>query len=174
LKDRREIWKAVVGFDGAYEVSDLGRVRSIDRVIVTSAGVSRAIKGAIKGGRVTPYGYHRVNLCVKDKRTNKFVHRLVMEAFLGESELMTDHIDGIKTNNNVDNLEYVTPRENARRYHASKGGLPTGVSVGKITGEYCAKILINRKAVHLGNHKTIEGARNAYLEKLESIGEKEG
>lgn len=104
-------WKTIKGYEGLYEVSNDGRVRRL-----------RFINGRhnfekIKESKQTlnTCGYMTVNLCKNGKSNTKRVHRLVAEAFLGESNLQIDHIDGNKQNNNLSNLEYVTPKENTNR-----------------------------------------------------------
>ena len=106
-----EIWKDIVGFNG-YEVSNLGRVRSFH-----------------KGGRILSpglvSGYLQVNLYCGGKRNQMYVHRLVAETFIPnpESKSEVNHIDGNKSNNRVENLEWATPSENAQ--HAHDTGLLT-------------------------------------------------
>lgn len=113
-----EIWKDVVGLEGCYQVSSLGRVRSCDRV--TSHGHKR------KGGLLRVHlgrGYLRVPLCNLGKEFTVSVHKLVAEAFLGDRPdgWQINHIDGNKANNCFLNLEYVTPQENMD--HAVANGL---------------------------------------------------
>lgn len=104
-------WKPIKGYEGLYEVSNDGRVRRI-RFINGSHNFEK-----IKECKQTlnSWGYMTVNLCKNGKSNTKRVHRLVAIAFLGESDLQIDHIDGNKQNNRLDNLEYVTPKENTNR-----------------------------------------------------------
>ncbi len=122
FEDNEEEWKPVRGFEGKYEVSNYGRVRSVDHEVVCWGG-SRIVSGRILKQRVE-HGYCRVQLSLgKNDCVHKQVHRLVAEAFVanpyGKPEV--NHIDGHKTNNCVFNLEWVTSSENS--LHALKNGL---------------------------------------------------
>lgn len=112
-------WKKLDGF--YYEVSDCGKVRSIARVTMRSNGkkhtvVSKVLKPATDGG-----GYSRVALMQNGKLITKKIHRVVAECFIGQSEKEVNHINGIKSDNNISNLEYVTRGQNMR--HAFASGL---------------------------------------------------
>lgn len=100
----REEWRSVVGWEGLYEVSNLGRVRSKTRY-----------KKVLKG-YVIPSGYVEVILSTKNKGKHKLVHRLVCESFIPnpQAKPCVNHKDGNKTNNCVLNLEWVTYSENER------------------------------------------------------------
>ena len=107
-----EVWKAVVGFVGRYEVSNKGRVRAI----VTNHGkVCECIKPARQRSATCEYLY--VQLWTKDRPTTEAVHRAVAKAFVPnpDNKPMVNHIDGCKLNNNASNLEWVTCSENHRR-----------------------------------------------------------
>jgi len=113
----QETWKPVVGYRGLYEVSDLGRIQSLH-------GHSRQVGHVLLASEMgrAGKGYLGVSLCRNDTRRSALVHNIVMRAFVGPKRgREVDHIDTHKTNNRLDNLEYVTPRENYRR--AQEAGL---------------------------------------------------
>jgi hypothetical protein len=115
-----ERWLPVAGYDGFYEVSDQGRVRSLSRK-VQNAGKVDYISGRILSPNFTGKGYLFVNLCRNGDRTMAYVHRLVATAFLPPSEAPhVNHIDSVKTNNAASNLEWVTPKQNT--HHAIAAG----------------------------------------------------
>lgn len=105
----KEIWKDVVGYEGLYQVSNLGRVKSLPKLKKTPT-TTFMTKEIIKIPSICK-GYLRVNLMGK----NFFVHILVAEAFIGGRNGMTvNHIDECKTNNRLCNLEYMSLSDNIR------------------------------------------------------------
>lgn len=104
-------WKPIKGYEGLYEISNDGRVR---RLRFTNGSHDFEKVRECKQ-TLNTWGYMTVNLSKNGKVNTKRVHRLVANAFLGESNLQIDHIDGNKQNNRLDNLEYVTPKENTNR-----------------------------------------------------------
>lgn len=85
-----------------------------ERYIVSDTGLIWAIKKdglKLKKQHISPKGYKKTNI----DEVPLLVHRIVMEAFKGKSDLTVDHIDGNKLNNNLSNLEYVTAQENTKR-----------------------------------------------------------
>lgn len=125
-----EIWKAVPGFEGLYEVSDLGRVRSLDRTVIRRAKSGphpKRIKGKMLVLWKHPTGYRCVYLCKDGETFVMTVQKVVADTFLGPRPEGTEvcHWDGDKTNNRLENLRYDTRkanREDSRRHDT----LPVG------------------------------------------------
>ena len=105
-----EIWKDVVGYDGRYQVSDKGNVRSVAR----KDSIGRKCGGRMLKPTYDKDGYLRVNLCKNGKQKTRFIHRLVAGAFIpnpnGYSEI--NHRDENKVNNYANNLEWCTREHN--------------------------------------------------------------
>jgi HNH endonuclease/NUMOD4 motif len=120
----REEWRPVVGYEGRYEVSNRGHVR---RIAPDSMGRTMSLGRVLTQAKTA--GYMRVGLCVEGRQRSYLVHRLVAAAFIGPCPLgqETNHLDGIKDNNKLENLEYVTKSENIR--HARSLGL---LSIGSM------------------------------------------
>ena len=127
-----EIWKSIKGYEGLYEVSNTGRVKSCERVCIYKDGRKRLYFGQILKLHKRKEGYLQVGLRDESKLLKQYlVHRLVAEAFLENplNKPEVNHIDCNKQNNNVNNLEWCTPKENS--IHASKNGLMKGAENGK-------------------------------------------
>lgn len=117
-----EIWKAVPNYEGMYEVSSKGRVRSIDRILQTARGLIYK-KGNVMHPNVNNSGYYYVCLCGKQKHWYAKVHRLVAMAFIPNPNNFPEvnHKDGNKLNCSVENLEWCTHSDNHK--HSYKMGL---------------------------------------------------
>ena len=109
-----EVWKPVPGYEGFYSVSDLGRVRSDKRTIVDKNGHSRRIPGAIITPEKKSSGYLIVRLCKNHDQTKRYVHRIVLETFVGEAPagMQACHWNDDKEDNRPENLRWGTPNEN--------------------------------------------------------------
>jgi hypothetical protein len=123
-----EIWKDIPGFEGRYQVSDLGRVRSLPYMqwSTTKRGLpfQRFKEGRVLKAGPHPGGYLLVQLIdAEGARHSCLIHRLVAEAFVDNhtGACVVNHKDGVKTNNTPQNLEWVTSAENNR--HARQTGL---------------------------------------------------
>lgn len=107
-----EIYKDILGYEGLYQVSNFGNVKSLNRIIIRSDGRNRTIKERIKQGTHNK-GYKRISLSdINGNQKSFYTHRLVAFHFIGDSDLYVDHIDGNKENNNISNLRYVTNSQN--------------------------------------------------------------
>ena len=111
-----EEWRDVVGFEGLYQVSNLGRVKGLDRLVDTNINnVNRRIhKGKLLKPQFNNKGYKRVNLCKNGNKNFAFVHRLVAEAFIPNPNNypVVNHKDENPKNNCVENLEWCTQKYN--------------------------------------------------------------
>lgn len=118
-----EEWRDVVGYEGFYQVSNLGRVRSLDRYVRHSSGGKMLRRSKVL--KLTPDvdGYSTVGLYLGGKSSTFKVHRLVAEVFIPNFDNLPEvnHKDGVKSNNNLGNLEWSTHKENMQ--HAFKTGL---------------------------------------------------
>ena len=123
-----EVWKDIEGYEGLYQVSNMGRVRSLDHYVIHASKNGSIANHFFKGRQIKPHydgrdNYLQFGLCKDGETKQHLVHRLVAKAFLappiGKNEV--NHIDGDKTNNKVNNLEWATKKENLQ--HALKTGL---------------------------------------------------
>jgi hypothetical protein len=135
----KEIWKDIglvkgIDYTGFYQVSNLGRVKSLSRYVYRNGSYSYPVKEKIKIQTIDRAGYLVATLCKSGKGWSYTVHRLVALAFIPNSlnKCCVNHKDGNKLNNNVSNLEWVTYSENTR--HAYKTGL--------LTNEYSKKPVV--------------------------------
>jgi hypothetical protein len=106
-----EVWRDVIGYEGLYQVSNLGRVKSLDRM-VSWRGVERPLKGKILEPNMI-YGYCNVRLYSNGMAKNKKVHRLVAQAFIPnqENKPTVNHKFGVTNDNRVEMLEWATRKE---------------------------------------------------------------
>lgn len=165
-----EIWKSVVGYKGLYEVSDLGRIKSLN------------YRGNMKVPKILkPYirkeGYHKYTLSKNGIVKTSLVHWHVMRAFVGEANgMQIDHIDGDGSNNTLSNLRYCTHRENLTfsnvKFKKPKSSKYVGVSYnGNSNGKKKWRAIVkhNKKTYSAGTYSTEIEARNAYLSKLKKL-----
>lgn len=103
-----EVWKDIKGYEGLYQVSNKGRVKSLSRTVSRKRFGDYEKPESILKNQKHSGGYMKVSLCADNKITNKFVHRLVGEAFLEkiESQDQINHKNEDKTDNNTGNLEW--------------------------------------------------------------------
>lgn len=162
LRDVNEIWKPVVGYEGLYEVSSYGNVRSLDRVVTKRNGVNHTVVGRVLSERISNKGYRIASIRDAHKQPKTYsVHRLVMEAFCGKRPVGKEinHIDGNRLNNRLENLEYVTHTENMK--HAFENNLMNVTARSKkvlIYNETGTKIAEYYSAREAGRELGIDGS----------------
>ncbi len=142
-----EEWKDIPEFEGIYQVSNLGRIRSLDRTFISKKDKRTwHIAGTIGTPALKSTGYPHKRFKHNGFIKGYIIHRLIAQLFIPNPLNLPEvnHKDGIKTNNKVDNLEWVTQRENMR--HAAKSGLLPR----KLTPEQVIQI---RKDFKNGKHK---------------------
>lgn len=163
-----EIWKDIPNYEGFYQVSNLGRVKSLSRTLS-----NRPLKGKILKQFPCFRGYMNVVLCKNTYRKHRTVHQLVSEAFLGFTpcghKLVPNHKDYNKSNNRLENLEIVTQRVNACHTHFKTTSKYTGVSWHKRAKKWIAQIYINGEHKYIGLFTSEIEASQAYQNELNSM-----
>lgn len=119
----KEVWKPVIGYEGVYEASNLGRVRSLSRTIRCGYGKVRSLKGRVLKPILQNAGYLQVQLAYQGKTGHRTVHRIVAELFCHNKQgcNVINHIDANRLNNAASNLEWCTQEQNY--HHARSMGL---------------------------------------------------
>lgn len=120
---KKEIWKTVKRYEGLYEVSNMGRVKSLSRTRQGKGGGLYPVCEKILTNRVSGAGYFQIALSKGSKKKYPLIHRLVAQNFIPnpQNKPQVNHKNGIKTDNRVENLEWCTQSEN--QHHAYKIGL---------------------------------------------------
>jgi len=160
----KEIWKDIPEYNGAYQASNLGNIRSTDRFVKCKHGDAfrrgKVLKPAIMRG-----GYLGVNFSVKSVTRSHHVHFLVAWAFIGERKkgFVINHKDGDRFNNSVKNLEYVTARENVTHSNIKTRKNMTCAFLNKKTNKWFCRFHFDGKLINLGTYNTAKEANAAYL-----------
>lgn len=164
----KEEWRDIEGYEGLYQVSNLGRVRSLDRLVNNHSGLKRSIKGhVLKDTLCNNRGHRKIEIQKNKKRRSFLVHRLVALAFLPNPKKKSEvnHIDANVENNNVSNLEWVTPEENRehyRRYH--KQHVAFYYDKSKKKNKYYCRLYYGKMSFSLGYYSTKEEATMVFVE----------
>lgn len=157
-----EIWKSIPNYEGLYEVSSLGRVKSL------KFGKERILKAIINKD-----GYLFCNLSCLGKVKSFQVHQLVAMAFLNHTpcglKLVVDHINDNTKDNRLENLQVVTNRFNAYKTQGNYSSKYKGVCWNKTIKKWVSHIYINGKLKCIGRYKCELEASEAYQNKLKEL-----
>ena len=155
-----EIWKDIPGYEGSYQVSNCGQVKSVNYKL---SGKERILKPGKNGG-----GYLMLALRKNSKRKAFQVHQIVAMSFLGHvpdgMNIVVNHIDNNKLNNHVNNLELVS-----QRYNSSCHKTDVGVCWVKERNKWLSLIYIKGKYIYLGRFNDKEDALHMYQKALANI-----
>jgi len=171
----KEIFKDIPYYEGMYQVSNLGRVKSLSRLVGHNLGGLKMLNGRILKPGLSTSGYKVVVLRKDNQSKTNRVHQLVAMSFLGHIpcryKLIVDHIDNNPLNNKLDNLQLVTNRHNSSKdkHKIKSSSKYIGVCWHKGKNRWYASITINKKNVHLGSFTNELEAAKAYQDKLKTI-----
>lgn len=168
--DKNEIWKDIPEYEELYQVSNLGRIRSLPKEWIAGKGATHKHNGKIlklcqdkSGYLVTKFTKNLTSKTIK-------VHQIVAIAFLGHKpnkyEMVIDHKNDIKTDNRVENLQIVTQRFNACKTQGKYASKYKGVCYDKRFNSWYARYKLNGKQKYIGNFKNEYDAHLAYQNTL--------
>jgi hypothetical protein len=153
-----EIWKDIPNYEGHYQVSNLGNVKSLKKYKGTNSNILKLCSDK--------KGYYQVLLSLNNKKETIKVHQLVAMAFLGHIRcgynLVVNHKDFNIHNNCIYNLEIVTSRENSNKKHIISSSKYVGVTYNKRLKKWNAQIFFKGKLKHLGTFINEEDAKYSY------------
>jgi hypothetical protein len=161
---KNEVWKDIDGYNGDYQVSDMGRVKSLKR------GGEIIMKASVKS-----IGYYRIYLLTRGQRKEYMIHQLVAMAFLNHTpcghKIVVDHINHDRLDNRAINLQLVSNRENSTkdRFRGSYSSKHIGVSWSKLHKKWRSDINIDGKQRFLGCFTYESEAANAYQNALKDL-----
>jgi hypothetical protein len=172
-----EIWKEIPGLKSYYFASNLGRIYSISRSfnfpMRNGENQIRTTPGRILNQLLTPSGYLRVQISVDGYKRKYYTHVLIAKTFLehGQARTIINHKDSDKTNNKIENLEWSTNRENSLhgQIGKTKTGVP-GIYFHPTRQRFQGAILFGKKRIGIGDHKTLDEAKEAYSKKMIELG----
>jgi hypothetical protein len=169
---RVEKWKDIPDWEGFYKASDLGRIKSLSRIILNKGKYPYLSKERILKQQIDKHGYLVLFLQKNKKKKNYKTHQLVGMAFLNHKpnkfNMVINHKDFNRKNNNLTNIEIVTPRDNGNKKHLKSSSEYVGVRKNRCN-KYLSEIAVNGNNVYLGTFNTEEEASKYYQNALKAI-----
>ena len=172
MENQKEIWKNIPNYEGVYQASTFGRIKSLDRIEINVNGILRKLKGKILSQGKDNKGYKIVVLCSENRHLSFRVHQLIAITFLNHKvicrKIVVDHKDNIKTNNYLNNIQVISCRDNTSKDNINLLN-NTGVYKCKKEGFFYSQIRINDKKITLGYFNNIDFAKNIYEKAKQNI-----
>ena len=171
----KELWKDIPNYEGLYQVSNLGNIKSLPKYSYRECGkVHCFYKEKILVKSINIHGYIWIALYKNRHRKIYKLHQLVAMAFLnhkpdGTQKIVVDHINDIKSDNRLQNIQLITQRENAFKTQGKGSSKHKGVSLCKRTNKFVSQIRINGKQTFLGRFNNEEEAHQSYQNKLKTL-----
>lgn len=167
---KKEIWKDIPNYEGLYQVSNLGNVKSLPKEWIAGSRSLRSHNGKILKTVIDKKGYCAITISVNSLKKTYKVHQLVAMAFLNHKpcgmKLVVDHINDIKTDNRLINLMLVTNRENSYKTQKNYSSKYKGVYWHKKANKWMSYIYIDGKREYLGLYNDENEASLVYLKRL--------
>lgn len=177
---KEEVWMDIPDYQGYYQASNLGRIRSVDRLIVDKNGCEKNHKGRVLKGSINTDGYRKINLSKNNIQKTLTFSQVIAITFLNHVPngvtIVVDHINGDILDDRLINLRLVTNRENtsicfrSNRYSFSSNF--EGVHFNKTDKKWMAFIYYRNKFHHLGQYDNEIDAAKAYQDMLYMINNK--
>ncbi len=172
MNKNTEIWKDIPTF-GGYQISNLGNVKSLSREYLNKGKYPTISKEKILKPQMDNSGYYKVKLSRNGIVKTMSIHVIMAMAFKGHipcgNKVVVDHINNIKTDNRIENLQSITQRQNCSKDKKNKTSKYTGVTWHKVSNKWVSYIYVNNKIKNLGLFNTEYEAHLAYQKTLEEI-----